>query len=42
MDAKIKKTKKALDKGMNSLLKADKKNDKKMEACQSKKMPKKK
>lgn len=46
MDAKIKKTKKAIDKDMNALLIADKKNDKKhdtmMEKCQSKKMPKKK
>ena len=36
MDRKIKKTKQAIDKKMDSLLKTDKKLDRKMESCEHK------
>jgi len=38
MDKAIKKEKKAMDKGMNHLIKMDKKNDKKMEKMEKMKM----
>lgn len=42
MDKEIKKEKKVMDKGMNKLIKMDKKNDKKMEHMEHMKKPHKK